>query len=32
MWLQITYANVSFCDLVGIPADQLIKMRLHEVR
>ncbi|GAB4819763.1 hypothetical protein N2152v2_006809 [Parachlorella kessleri] len=27
---RITYANVSFCEFVGIPADQLIKMRLHE--
>ena len=29
--LQITYANASFSGLVGVPADQLIKMRLHEV-
>ncbi|GAB4819764.1 hypothetical protein N2152v2_006810 [Parachlorella kessleri] len=28
---RITYANASFCEFVGISADQLIKMRLHEV-
>ncbi|GAB4819670.1 hypothetical protein N2152v2_006716 [Parachlorella kessleri] len=28
---RITYANASFSDLVGVPADQLIKMRLHEI-
>ncbi|GAB4819680.1 hypothetical protein N2152v2_006726 [Parachlorella kessleri] len=28
---RITYANISFCEFVGVPADQLIKMRLHEI-
>lgn len=32
MTVQITYTNASFCELVGISADHLIKMRLHEVR
>ncbi|GAB4819663.1 hypothetical protein N2152v2_006709 [Parachlorella kessleri] len=28
---RITYANTSFCEFVGVAADQLIKMRLHEI-
>lgn len=29
--MQIMYANASFCELVGVSNEHLIKMRLHEV-
>ncbi|GAB4819671.1 hypothetical protein N2152v2_006717 [Parachlorella kessleri] len=28
---RMVYVNTSFCEFIGVPADQLIKMRLHEI-